>query len=372
MVDHLEDNEGESEDSSALDNMVAMSDEDFLAMEAPEDVVIDTKETDTESEDDSIVGDEQNDEVDGDVDVAESAGEESDATLDTPTEDVPAEKDEPAKVESTSSEDFMKAILAPFNANGREMQVANADEARTLIKMGANYNKKMSALKPNLKLMKMLDNNGLLDENKLSYLIDISKKDPDAIARLIQESGIDPLDIDVKKEKDYKPKTYTVSDEQVVLDDVLEDIRDTGTFQTTMDIVNNKWDAASQDTLVRTPNLLKVINDHVASGIYDQITKVVEKERMLGKLVGVSDIAAYKVVGDSIFAQQAKVDTPANVVPDTLPAAKPVAKDDSKAKARKLAASTPKGKQRTTIAEPDFNPLTVPEDQLDALCAKFL
>ena len=87
------------------------------------------------------------------------------------------------------------------------------------MQMGANYNKKMAALKPNLKLLKLLENNGLLSEEKLSFLIDLDKKNPDAITKLVKDSGLDPLEMDVSK-SDYKPNTYTVHDREVELDSV--------------------------------------------------------------------------------------------------------------------------------------------------------
>ena len=68
----------------------------------------------------------------------------------------------------------------------------------------------------------MLENNGLLDEQKITYLIDLDKKNPDAIGKLIKESGIDPLDVNTQEEPKYTPGNYSVSDAQVNLDAVLD------------------------------------------------------------------------------------------------------------------------------------------------------
>ena len=130
------------------------------------------------------------------------------------------------------------------------MKIDSVEDAISLMQMGANYNKKMAGMKEPLKFIKMLQNNNLLDEAKLSYLIDLDKKSPEAIARLVKESGIDPLNIDVTKDTEYKPNTYTVDDVQVELDTVIEDIRDTDSFKDTIDIVSNKWDEASRKVVV--------------------------------------------------------------------------------------------------------------------------
>lgn len=52
------------------------------------------------------------------------------------------------------------------------MQVNSVDEAIQLMQMGANYTRKMQELQPHRKTLLMLENNGLLDEGKLSFLID--------------------------------------------------------------------------------------------------------------------------------------------------------------------------------------------------------
>jgi hypothetical protein len=182
-------------------------------------------------------------------------GEEGEKANKAEEKPVDASKDEPVAVDYKAE---YEKLLTPFKANGREMQVTNVDDAVQLMKMGANYNKKMAALKPNLKLMKLLENNGLLDEGKLSFLIDLDKKNPDAINKLVKDSGIDPLDITADKASGYKPSTYTVDDREIELDTVLEDIQDTPSYNRTLEIVSTKWDGASKQLIGKTPQLLKV------------------------------------------------------------------------------------------------------------------
>ncbi len=83
----------------------------------------------------------------------------------------PTEPAKPAPVEIDYKGQYEK-IMAPFKANGKEIKLDNPDDVVRLMQMGANYTQKMQALQPNLKLLKMLQNQGLLDEGKLNNLID--------------------------------------------------------------------------------------------------------------------------------------------------------------------------------------------------------
>ena len=261
-------------------------------------------------------------------------------------------------------------LLSPFKANGKDIKVDTVEDARSLMQMGANYNKKMAALKPNLKVVKMLDNHGLLDEQKLSYLIDLSKQDPEAVKKLVKDSGIDPLDIDTDNIA-YRPNAYNVSDSEVALDGILDDIRDTSSFNTTIDIIGNKWDEASKDMIAKDPNIIKVINDHVGSGIFKKVSEVVERERILGRLNGLSDIEAYKQVGDAINSSGGFGD-PVQVTktqPTSISKSNSVNKAnnpvDPKLKVKRKAAGSTKSKP--SKAKPQFDVLSMSDEEFEKM-----
>lgn len=271
----------------------------------------------------------------------------------------------------TKPEDQLAKLFAPFKANGKDMSVDNVDDAISLMQMGANYTKKMAALKPNLKLLKLLENNGLLSEEKLSFLIDVDKKSPQAISKLLKDSGIDPLDVDVDKVGEYKPNTYTVDDRELALDAVLDEVQGTPTYSKMIDVVSNKWDAPSKQVIADNPQLLKVINDHMISGHYDLISNEIDRERTFGRLAGLSDIEAYRQVGDALSAagrfahlgsKPVVAATPEKVV--VAPKPKP---DDTALKDQKRAASPTKATAAAPGVDPEFNPLNLS----DADFAKF-
>ena len=368
----MSDREHELDDDLVEENsLLEMSDEEIMNLdpatfavapqeEEQEEAQEEEEEPAGESEpegDDEPTGEEVTPEGEDEPAKAEDEGKDSQAS-----EKKAEEEAEPAPKEETDYKAEYEKILAPFPANGKQMQVQSAEEAITLMQMGANYNKKMAALKPNLKLLKLLENNGLLSEEKLSFLIDLDKKNPDAISKLVKDSGLDPLEMDVSK-SEYKPKTYTVDDRELELDSVLEKIQDTPTFQKTLDVVSNKWDGPSKQIVAATPQLIEVINSHMQSGVYDLISTEVERERMLGRLNGMSDIDAYRHVGEAMHNRGA-FNTPAKS------AAKPAERqpitpkpkaDDAAVRAKKLAASTPKA-AAPVKNDQDFNPLALSDE----------
>ena len=293
-----------------------------------------------------------------------------------------SQKAENKKPEEESTIDFKseyERLLAPFKANGRDIKVNNVDEAITLMQMGANYNKKMAALKPNLKLMKLLEKSGLMSEEKISFLIDVSRKDPAAINKLVSDSGIDPMDLSADKASAYKQTAYTVDDREIELDTVLDDLQGTPSYNRTLEIVGTKWDAASKQVIAGNPAIMRVINDHVSSGIYDRIQQEIDNERMFGRLIGLSDIEAYRQVGDALHARGAfnsLVQGSAQKQQQTVPQQKvvvqpkPKQEDEDKRKDKKRAASSTKSVVSGSNLPADFNPLAMSDEEFSKLVNK--
>ena len=332
--------------------------------------------TDADDEDAGTAAKEEADEADEDKETpdAEAKAPESD-----PEKKAEEKADESEKKPDEAAVDFeaeYKRLLTPFKANGREIAVKSVDDAIALMQMGANYNKKMAALKPNLKLMKMLENNGLLSEDKIGFLIDLEKKNPAAINKLVKDSGIDPMDLDAEKASGYKQTAYTVDDREIELDTVLDEIQGSPSYNRTLEIVSTKWDAASKQVIAGSPQLLKVINAHVESGIYDLISKELESERLFGRLNGLSDIEAYRQIGDALNAKGAfnsltQGSSPAQQKPAAQPVVvtpKPKVEDDKLKDKRRAASST---KPAAPASAPkDFNPLALSDEEFTKLVNK--
>lgn len=375
-------------------NYLDMSDEEVASMSLPNDPVEQDYSTDEQDSVDDSVSEEANldegetDEVDDEPPANSEASDnedddasEDEASSDTDSDDeAEGDSDQLDQEEKTESDEEiadaqaqLKKLFAPFKANGREMKIDNVDDAITLMQMGANFNKKMHAIKPHLKVVRMLENNQLLDEKKLSFLIDLDKRDPKAIAKLVKDSNIDPLDINAEEGAEYTPNSYSVDDTELAVTEALEAIRDTAGYETTLNVISDKWDDASKRTLAENPSVIGIINSHVESGIYDQIQAEVDKQRMLGRLTGMSDIAAYKAVGDQMFLKQEQQtqSAPTSQKPAIQPQRNKPANPEVNRKKR--AASPTKGNTSQKGKAGDFNPLAQSDEEIEKmLSGKFL
>ena len=237
-----------------------------------------------------------------------------------------AAKAQDGKPDNTGSVDYQKAyeaIMAPFKANGKMMQVKSPEEAIQLMQMGANYTRKMQELQPQRKTLLLLENNGLLDEGKLSYLIDLSKGNPEAIKKLIKESNFDVFNTDFDKESTYQGGNHTVTDEEVNFRTVLDELNSNPVGKETLSVISSTWDQASKEVLWSNPEVMVTINAQRESGIYGRIVAEMDRRRTFGQIQpGTPFLHAYKAVGDDLQNSGAFADL---VKPAPAPAAQPLA-----------------------------------------------
>lgn len=203
--------------------------------------------------------------------------------------------------EAVNFEAKYKEAMAPLKANGKTIEIQSMDELRQLASMGANFTRKMQDIAPHRKILAMLENNGLLDEAKLSFFIDLDKKNPEALKKLIKDSGVDPLDIDVSSEPAYQAGNHQVTDSEIAFRAVLEDLKSTSTGQETIAVINSSWDQASKEELWKAPEVMATIQQQRENGIYDTISAEINRQAMLGKIpAGTPFIQAYLSVGNEL------------------------------------------------------------------------
>lgn len=244
---------------------------------------------------------------------AEQSDDVEEIAADEEVKDDDTESDE--KEDTVDYESLYKKMMAPFKANGKMIQVNTPEEAITLMQHGANYTKKMHALKPNLKMMRALENNGLLEEDKINNFIDLANKNQDAILKLVKDANLDPMEIDTSVETTYKPQNHSVSDQEMDFHTTLEDVLSMSSGSETISMINTQWDQASKEAIYKEPQIMQVIHDQRANGIYDRIYAEVDRRRTLGTLSNtIPLIQAYKQVGDELHSsgQLVAQETPAN------------------------------------------------------------
>lgn len=251
----------------------------------------------------------------------------------------------------------------PIRANGKDIQLESPDEAVKLIQMGMNYTKKMQQLHPSLRVVKMLDNNGLLDEQKIAHLIDLEKGDTKAIQKFLTDKKFDPTTVDEEQAASYKPGDHQVSDLDMRFDAALDDIESTPTGAELIQELG-KWDKESKQAVYQEPTILSKINEHKASGLYAHITKEMDRQKLLGHLDNsVPFLQAYYAVGDMLSKTGAlKQEEPVQKTPlETRTAQKPKLPNGDKAQA---AAAT---KAAAAKATQQTNFLDLPDDEFEKL-----
>lgn len=215
------------------------------------------------------------------------------------------DKDKSKITPSVNYEEFYKKVMKPLKANGKMIELKTPEEAIQLMQMGANYTRKMQAIAPYRKTLLMLENNGLLDENKLSFLIDLDKKNPEAIKKLIKESGIDPMEIDTDADIKYQEGNHRVTDEEATFASIINDIRESDNGTETLNVINS-WDDASKEVLWKNPEIARVIHEQINSEnkIFETINNEIVRRKTLGTIPpNTPFLQAYKIVGDELVQE---------------------------------------------------------------------
>ena len=279
-----------------------------------------------------------------------------------------AATDKASAADNANTVDYQKAyelIMAPFKANGKTMQVNSPEEAIALMQMGANYTRKMQELQPQRKTLLMLENNGLLDADKLSFLIDVSKGDPEAIKKLLKDTKFDALQVDLEQESTYRGGNHVVSDAESNFRAVMDDLGSNPVGKETLMTINSTWDHASKEVLWNQPEIMNTIHAQRENGIYNRIVTEIDRKRTLGVIpIGTPFLQAYKQVGDELQSSGAFNDL-IQQKPATQPAAVPVAKKAVLPKPTNVdpkvaAAAVHRGTQIKT--ETTVNPLNMSDD----------
>lgn len=221
-----------------------------------------------------------------------------------------ATSDSDPEPESDSTQDDgseagqLAQLMAPLKAAKRTINIDSVEKARQLMQMGVDYSRKMADLKPAQRMMTSLERAGLLDEEKLNHLIDLHNKRPEAIKKLLQDSEIDPMDLDLEDSAAYRPNDHMVPEAEMAVDDVLDSIRGSERFNDVIETVQ-AWDTASKRALMDNPQVLQHLTAHMETGIYEMVLDRLASDRIFGKHVGLSDLDAYKAVGDAMYEEGA-------------------------------------------------------------------
>jgi hypothetical protein len=323
------------------------------------------------SEDDEAVGDREPEDAET-APLTPDDSSESEATGDDQSSEPGEEEEtgEEAEPERSDYQALYEELMAPFKAAGREIVLDDPKQIRRLAQMGVDYNQKMQHLKPYMKVLRTLERAELLDPDRINFLIDLDSKNPAAIKKLLEDSSIDPLELGREDNAEpYSPTDHSVSDTEMGVRDAFEAIETSDHFDRTVTVLTKEWDGKSKEALAGNPNLIGLMHSHISDGTYDQVWGEVVKLRMLGQLVGLSDLAAYDQTGQAM-ANDGKLADPQPVKATSSEPSTPQAsaqengskpKGGNKTAALKRAASPTKGGAsggRGKLKAPNFLDMT--------------
>ena len=275
---------------------------------------------------------------------------------------------------------ILKHLLAFFGVSDTIVQdnladeivseFSSVEEIKTLMQQGANYNKKMLALKPHLKALRTLDKHKLLEsEDTLNFLIDLNNGNPEAIRKLLKDKSIDIMDLDNSENdessKSYSPVDYHVSDNEMVLDDVLDSIEGSPAYTRTLNVITSEWDKTSTEALAKNPSQIVLLNKQIEHGIYDKVIKELDRVRALGQYSNLSDFDAYVAVGRSM--EQRGLLPEVNAAPAPVKPAADTSKEVERLNKRKAAGLT-----KPTVTKPSketntINPLALSDEEFERM-----
>lgn len=207
------------------------------------------------------------------------------------------------QITDLSAEEFRQLVTASFKANHKEFSVDNPEEIRKLMQYGMNYHKKMTELAPHRKALKTLEQHGLLSPDKLNYAIELLQGNKGAIAQLLKEHSVDTFELPDLEEQPYKTGNYLPTDERINFDEKVDELKGSSTGTQVVEYVRG-LDSDSFYEIYTNPNMMDMILNHVESGLFNDATAFLEKERALGKVpANVKDIDAYAYVAQHLEQQ---------------------------------------------------------------------
>ena len=218
-----------------------------------------------------------------------------------PEEDQTPKKEPNISVENQTAIDFYTKVSAPFKADGKEIQVRSAEDAIRFMQMGVNYSRRMQEMKPMRAMNSMLEEHGLNDASKLSFLIDLKNGKPEAIKQLLKEHKIDPIDLSSEDgDTHYRTPNYAPDPRNLQFKDAVDNtLNEEGGPELIRDI-NANWDDLSKEALADQPAILSNLLEQKKNGIYERVVAELVYQRTAGYLVDVPFLQAYRDVSHAM------------------------------------------------------------------------
>jgi len=278
---------------AAFDDMMRTPNEED-SDDTPEEVIETPEPTESDSEDNDEETSEEEPEEDSedDVTVEQPEDTEEDSTPE-PDEGEVIEDTEGKTEDSTNEEEDTKAFdftsmpmdaLLPMEikANGMKMK-ATMNELVAGFQKGMDYTQKMQELSGVKKLVSIATSNSLSEED-LNLLVEAKNGNKEAIAKLMSNSGIDPLDVDTDEHKDYIPDDYSKEEVDVELSSIVATINSDIEYKGQVEGAINNMPQDMYDTIAGSAGNMESLYKDVKAGVYAQVMpEVIKLQNLYGK-----------------------------------------------------------------------------------------
>lgn len=165
-----------------------------------------------------------------------------------------------------------------FKANNKEYEFSQEEIIAQFPKVfgqAMDYTKKLQTIQPWRRTIDALEQ-ASLNHTDVNLMIDVLKGDKDAIATVMQRTGVDTLDIDPETAA-YKETNYGRSENELAVVDVLDSIKDDPEYAVTHKILASEWDEDSWAAMSSDPVKIKQLHVDVKSGMYAKLQPAAEK-----------------------------------------------------------------------------------------------
>ena len=169
-----------------------------------------------------------------------------------------------------------KVEFQPLKINGEEIPIENMQELYSLGSKGGHFTQSMQEIAPYRRSISAMKENNLT-ETDINLLIEARLGNKDALAALVQSSGVDILDVEEKPSEGYQAKQYGQSQQQMAIQDIQQDLGREPEFATTSNVIDNQWDAASRAELAKNPEMIRGLHEDIKSGVYQQVSPQASK-----------------------------------------------------------------------------------------------
>ena len=294
----------------AVDNVLSLTDEDFMrAMESQEDQgktsetnIEDTQVTNTGSTnlDTNQENDDSNEETKGSEqeDDKEQSQEVDSGKQESDTKDIAEQNTENQETTPIDYKAFYETVTQDFKASGKTMPgVKEPEKFIKALQMATDYALKTAALKPALKRVKMLEE---VSDEDLAEMLDFRKRNPEVIKKALKEANIDPVELDMDK-VNYVPQVQMISDSEYDFRETVDELSKDAKFNDTRQLILSGLDAKSKELALTDTRVLKALHQEVVSGRIEQIQAKALELRTFGSVdSSITDLELYATIANQM------------------------------------------------------------------------